>query len=308
MSRFSRTASVRVVIAALLAVGLSACDITVGAAEYKVREEKRFAITGASQVHLSTFDGSIEIRGWDRPEILIEVEKQGSDQQATDAIKVNATHEGGTVTIDIPKPPGIGSTNWRRSPSARIVASIPIQSNLVVRSGDGSISVDRVTGTIDLRTDDGSVKLDEARGTLLVRTNDGAINGEDVDGTIDAQTGDGSIVLEGVMRGVRLDTEDGSVKITARKGSATEADWSVTTGDGSIRAELPKGFGAEVDAQSGDGRVYVEGLTKDPGDQSGDHERESQREGRRSARGSLGGGGKLMKLRTGDGSINVRVW
>ena len=308
MSRNSLTAPVRVVVAAILAVGVSACDITVGAAEYKVREEKRFAVNGASQVNLSTFDGSIEIRGWDRPEVLIEVEKQGSDQQATDAIKVNATHEGGTVTIDIPKPPGSSSTNWRRSPSARIVASIPLQSDLVVRSGDGSISVERVTGKLDLRTDDGSVKLDQTRGTLLVRTDDGSIRGEDVDGTIDARTGDGSIVLEGVVRSVRLDTEDGSVQITARQGSAVEGDWTVTTADGSIRAELPKGFNAEVDAQSGDGRVYVEGLTKDAGDQSGDDDRESRRERRQSARGSLGGGGKLLKLRTGDGSINVQVW
>ena len=88
MSRITRTASLRLAAAAALAVGVSACDITVGAAEFKVREEKRFTVQSGSTVKLSTFDGSIEIRGWDRPEVLIEIEKQGTDQQALSLIHI----------------------------------------------------------------------------------------------------------------------------------------------------------------------------------------------------------------------------
>jgi len=103
---------------------------------------------------------------------------------------------------------------------------------------------------------------------------------------------------------VRLETNDGSITFTARQGSRMDADWMMSTGDGSLRAELPKGFGADVDAESGDGRVYVEGVSKRDGERSGD---DSERE-RRSVRGTIGAGGKLLKLRSGDGSITVQVW
>jgi DUF4097 and DUF4098 domain-containing protein YvlB len=308
MSRSGFDTVVRAAAVTLLAAGAAACDITLGAHEYRVREEKKFAVTGAARVNLSTFDGSVEIRGWDRPEVLIEIEKVGPDQGAADAITVAAKQEGGVITIDIPRPPGLSTDgHWRTSPGASIIASVPLQADLVVRSGDGSVQVRRVDGTFDLRTEDGSVKLVDVKGRLLVRTGDGSIRGDGLEGSVDAETGDGSVVLDGALKGVRIDTNDGSIQLTARDGSRMADDWLLSTGDGSIRAELPKGFAAEVDAESGDGRVHVEGLTKDEGRDTRDGER-TERRARRSARGTLGDGGKTLKLRSGDGSITVQVW
>lgn len=292
---------------AALAVAASACDVTVGAIEYKVREEKRFPVTGTARVNLSTFDGSIEIRGWDRPEVLIEVEKQAPDQATADSIKVEARQEGGVVTVTIPQPAQVRSGSWRNTPSARIIASVPLQTELVVRSGDGSVTLRRVKGNLDIRTEDGSIRVDDAKGVLVLRTGDGSVGVRDVDGTVDVETGDGSITLDGVVKGVRLDTNDGSIRFTARNGSAVESDWTMTTGDGSVRGELPKNLNAEIDAESRSGRVYVEGLSRTADRDPRDDDRETRRE-RRSARGQLGTGGKLVKLRTGDGSINVQVW
>ena len=72
---FRTEARLAVLIAAAAAV--TACDITVGAADYSVREEKKFTVTGPGQIALSTFDGSIQVRGWDRNEVAVEVEKIG---------------------------------------------------------------------------------------------------------------------------------------------------------------------------------------------------------------------------------------
>ncbi len=308
MSRFGLVTITRAAAVTVLAVGAAACDITLGAHEYRVREEKTFAVAGAARVNLATFDGSVEIRGWDRPEVLIEIEKFGPDQAVTDTIKVEAKQQGGVITIDIPRPTGLSTDgHWRSSPGASIIASVPLQADLVVRSGDGSVQVRRVSGTFDLRTEDGSVKLDEVKGAVTVRTGDGSIRGDDLEGTVDAETGDGSVVLDGALKGVRIDTNDGSIQLRARDGSGMAADWLLTTGDGSIRAELPKGFAALVDAESGDGRVYVEGLTKDEDRGSGDEDRAGRR-ARRSAHGTIGAGGRTLKLRSGDGSITVQVW
>ena len=43
-------------------------------------------------------------------------------------------------------------------------------------------------------------------------------------------------------------------------------DWSVTTGDGSITATLPRDFSAEIDVTSGDGSVSVNGVSGNSGD------------------------------------------
>jgi DUF4097 and DUF4098 domain-containing protein YvlB len=286
-----------------LAVSAAACDVTVGAFEYKVREEKRFTLSGPARVNLSTFDGSIEIRGWDRQDVLVEVQKQAPDQATADQITVNSKQDGNTVTVDIPQPSAFRNRGWHQTPSASLIVSLPLNADLVVRSGDGSVSIRRVSGTFDVRTEDGSIAIDEHKGDLMVRTGDGSVRIKDVDGAIDAETGDGSIAVDGVVRRARLQTNDGSITFTAREGSRMDADWSMSTGDGSLRAELPKGFGAEVDAESGDGRVYVEGVSKRDDGRRGDEEREH-----RSVRGTLGAGGKLLRLRSGDGSITVQVW
>lgn len=285
------------------ALGLSACDIVIGAAGYRVREEKKFTVTGAPRVALKTFNGPIEIRGWDRQEILIEVEKSGPDQVVVGTILVKAEQQGNAVTIDVQGPTGMVRTDWRNPPRASLTISVPVTSTIEARSGDGPISIRRVTGKVDLHTGDGPIEGEDLKGDLLVRTGDGPISLKRVEGAADVETRDGPVEIDGVMTAVTIDTGDGPVSLEARKGSVMAAAWSVTTRDGSIEASLPAGFAAEIDAQAAGGRVRVDGITdRNPEPADGD-ERERQ-----AAKGSLGTGGKLLRLRTGDGPITVRVW
>ena len=288
----------------VLTAMVAGCDITVGAAQFSVREEKRFSVTGTPQVELATFDGSIEVRGWDKPEVLVEVEKRGTDQAAVDRIQVKATQSGDTITVEIPKPSGAAAhVIFGQSPSASLIVSVPMQSMLKLESGDGSVTVKRVNGRVNIRTGDGSVHVAEAKGDLVVHTGDGAIQATEIDGHADVETKDGSITIDGVLRGVRAESGDGAIALTARKGSVMDADWAITTGDGSIQVRVPEGFGAQIDAESGDGSVKIDSL----GGQSDEHASSGKRD-HSSARGTIGGGGKLLKLRSGDGSISLRVW
>lgn len=300
-----RTASSAVLGAAGLvaaSLALAACDITVGASEYSVREQKKFAVTGPVRLALTTFDGSIEVRGWDRNEVSVEVEKIGSDQKVVDRIQVKAAQDGNAITIEVPKPSPGETSSWRRSPAANLVVTVPVKTALVARSGDGSIEARRINGKVELDTDDGSVRVEEIAGDVVVRTGDGSVNGSKVDGQAEIRTGDGSIVLDGVLTGVKAETRDGRVEVTAKPGSRTAGDWDVTTGDGDVRLEVPKDFGAEVDARTGDGRVRVETLTNANEAKAGD-ERE-----RPAVTGRLGQGGKALRIRTSSGSIVVKLW
>ena len=297
-----RRAVIAVSLAAMAAT-LAGCDITVGAAQFSTREEKKFSVAGTPQLELSTFDGSIEVRGWDRPEVLVEIEKRGHNQAAVDTIQVKATQSGNTITVDVPKPAVASHFNFGQSPSASLVVSVPMQAILKLDSGDGSVTIRRVNGKINIRTGDGSVRITDAKGDLVVRTGDGSIQAGDIDGHVDVETRDGSISVEGVLRAVRADSGDGSIKLTARKGSAMDDDWAATTGDGSIDVRVPDGFNANVDARSSDGSVKVDKI-------AGQDQEQTRRENRdhSSAVGKIGDGGKLLKLRSGSGSITLKNW
>ena len=54
-------------------VAASACVVNVDSQAQIVREEKRFTVAGKPDLRLATFDGSIEIRSWDRSDVLVEV-------------------------------------------------------------------------------------------------------------------------------------------------------------------------------------------------------------------------------------------
>jgi hypothetical protein len=96
---------------------------------------------------------------------------------------------------------------------------------------------------------------------------------------------------------VRARSGDGSVTIHAGPGSTANADWDITTGDGSVTLALPDGFGAELDAHTGDGGIRMEDITLS---------NVTGKIGRNTLRGRLGSGGRNVRVRTGDGSITLK--
>ena len=287
----------------VLAASVAGCTIQMDAQAFIEREEKRFPVGDAPVVHLTTFDGSIQVRPWDRPEVLVEIEKRGADKEAVSEIRIDAEGSGDKITVEVKKPGSehrVIGLGVHHSTSARLIASVPRGTALTLVTRDGSISVERIDGKLELRTDDGSVRVSEAPGDLLIVTRDGSITLERVGGRIDARSGDGSIRVNGTPSALMLETRDGSVTVRADRGTEMAEDWSVRTGDGTVVVELPDGFAAEIDAETQDGSVRNSLAV------SGEAERTS-REDRRRLQGTLGAGGRVLKLRTNDGSIRLRA-
>jgi DUF4097 and DUF4098 domain-containing protein YvlB len=277
----------------------SACiDLVGDVGKYVQRDEKRFSVSGRPEVDVSTFDGAIEIRPWDNPEVLVVVEKRAGDKAAADAIEVHADQNGSHVSVDVREPKdGHVIGFWHASRSAKLIVSVPAKSDLGAKSGDGSIDVDHISGHVDLRTGDGGIRGRDLAGEVKAHTGDGSIKLDRLDAAVDVDTGDGSIDVGGKLSGVRARTGDGSVTIRAAAGSTASADWDVTTGDGSLVIEVPDGFGAEVDAHTSDGAVRLQDVTL---------ANVTGQIGRNSVKGTLGAGGHAMRLRSGDGSITLR--
>jgi DUF4097 and DUF4098 domain-containing protein YvlB len=292
-------------------VAATSCVVSVDSQALVEREEKRFSVKGTPNLRLVTFDGAIEVRSWDRPEVLVEIEKRGPTRDAVDALVVQAEQDGNKITLEVkrPKSETFSGLGFHRSASAKLIVSVPLNANLAARSGDGSIRIERVTGKLDLNTGDGSIRASDVDGVLTLHTGDGAVHVDNGQGQIDVDTGDGSVEVSGNLTAVKLRTGDGSIVFRADSNVVMSDDWDISTGDGTVTLYLPSDFGAELDARTNDGGIRNElhVAAQAEADDSGDgNRRERNENSRRAIRGRIGDGGKLLKIRTGDGSIRLR--
>jgi DUF4097 and DUF4098 domain-containing protein YvlB len=285
----------------MLTAGLPAagCTVTVDSHSEIVREEKRFTVGGRAEIRVATFDGSIQIQSWDRPGVVIEIEKRGPTKSAVEALEITSEQKGNVIELEVKRPrnesfSGIG---LHQTASARLIVNVPRESDIRARSGDGSIRLERITGRVDLRSGDGSISVSEVSGEVTLNTGDGSITVTGAQGKLSADTGDGSVNVSGSLSVMKLHTGDGSIVYRGEPGSVMAEPWEITTGDGSVSLYLPGDFGAELDAHTGDGTIRNDLTVENAGEDKA----------RRTLRGRLGGGGKLLRVRTGDGGIRLKL-
>ena len=280
------------------ALALGGCVIDVEGHEAVEAEEHVFAVRGVPDVDLSTFDGRIEVRGWDRSEVRVVVEKRAANRERLEEIEIEAGQSGNRVRVAARRRDADGlrvtlslGANWR---GVRLIASVPRESNLVARTDDGRITVTDVSGTIEVSTDDGRIQGRGLSGSVRARTDDGSVRIEEVDGDVAAHTDDGSIHVAGVLTGLEASTDDGRIVVGAAPGSVMRGDWDLHAEDGRVTVDLPRDFSALLDLATGDGRIRVD-------DRFGGNAGRGAEELRR----VIGGGGFVLRVRTDDGSIRV---
>jgi DUF4097 and DUF4098 domain-containing protein YvlB len=280
----------------------SACTIDVQGEGYGkevvVREQKRITLTGMPNVTIRTFDGSIELRPWDRDEILLDIERRASTSADARDIVVDATEAGGNVLIEAKRPRRSRDFHFGgwSSPRVRLTVTVPRNLDVEARSGDGSILARDLKGRIELRTGDGAVGLQRVEGEIHVSTGDGSVSARDLQGILSVTTGDGAVDLSGRFYGLIARTGDGGIRVDAREGSETQNEWRISTGDGAVTLRLPPDFNANVDAHTGDGPISASGVSVTSS---------SEARERGTLRGQIGKGGGVVTLRTGDGGINI---
>lgn len=286
---------VAVLAAAAVAAG---CEVNLGTEGLVVKDTRTYTVSGVPDLSLDTFDGSIEVHSWDRPEVEIEIEKRAQDNDLLGGIAVNADQQGDRIVVTVTGPPRSGSRTLtighHVSTEARLRVAMPRRATLNARTGDGPITVEAIDGRVILRTGDGRISAERVTGDIEARSGDGAIRLTRVEGRLDLETSDGSISVDGRLASLQAVTGDGTIRVRAEDGSAVDGSWNLSTRDGSIILVLPEAFAADIDAETGDGSIRSEhpGLTIEQG-----------RERPRQLRARMGAGGALVKLRTGDGSI-----
>lgn len=234
---------------------------------------KRWTVGPKPELHVAAGDASIRIEAGDSGAIDATVKTRGWSI-GDNGVKILEHQSGNRVDLEVREPSSHFSFGAR---SVSIEVRVPRELMAEVHTGDGSIT---------LRGLHGSVRMD---------TGDGNIQGDDLDGALTAHTGDGSVHMNGRFDVLELHTSDGSVDVSVLQGSRVSSDWKVETGDGSVRLELPHDLAADIELETGDGSIHLDMPVTVNGMRS-EHE----------IRGKINGGGPLLRVRTGDGSISVQ--
>jgi len=237
---------------------------------------KTYTVSGSPDLRIETTDANIRVTTWDQntveAKVLTTRYKIGEG-----GIHVTEHQSGNSVEIEVRYPHHHMNFEWGPGHRVDIIVQMPRQGSVNLRTGDGKIELSDLKGTMDLHSGDGSETL------------------ENLDGKLHASTGDGHIRASGRFDELELKTGDGHLDAIARPGSTMAANWRLESGDGSVSLELPPDLSADVDLHTGDGHIDLDMPVTTEGKIRTNE-----------IHGKLNGGGSVLTIHTGDGSIHVR--
>jgi len=235
---------------------------------------KSYQVGNNPMLHVDTNDASIEVTRGAGNTIAVRVIADGYSI-GDSGVRVTARQDADKVDVQVHVPNQWG-IHFNFHQGVRVEIQVPAQAALDLHSGDGHILVNGVSG---------QARLDTGDGHLTVQNFSGGVHGH---------TGDGSMTIDGIFTDLDLRTGDGHIDLTVRPGSKLSGGWLIHTSDGGVEARLPEDLAAELYAHTGDGHIQLDM----PVMVSGSIERSR-------IRGKLNGGGPLLEITTGDGSIRI---
>lgn len=236
---------------------------------------KTYNISGSPDLRVETTDANIHVNTWDQKTIEATIVSSHYNI-GPGGLRVEEHQSGDTVEIDLHFPHEFHIANFTNH-RVDINIRMPRQ------------------GSVRLHTGDGKIDLADFKGEMELNSGDGAEEIRHVEGRLHAETGDGHINADGRFDALNLKSGDGHLDIRAAAGSTLAEEWMIHTGDGSVSLELPESLSADLYLHTGDGHIDVDLPMTTEGRIKGNE-----------LRGKLNGGGKLITVHTGDGSINLR--
>src|SRR6266478_8042465 len=106
-------------------------------------------------VSIKTFNGSIELRGWEQNSVEVNGTKSASSKALLDALKIEINATPGSVRIRAVRPP-----DFYRNMGVRFSIRVPRKALLdLVSSSNGKIQLEDVEGRARLHTSNGGIRV-----------------------------------------------------------------------------------------------------------------------------------------------------
>jgi DUF4097 and DUF4098 domain-containing protein YvlB len=238
---------------------------------------KTYTLTGKPDLRVETSDANIRVDTWDQKTIEARVVSEHYKIGGR-GLRIEEHQSGDSVQLEIHFPHDVHIISFNvHSYRVDVEIHMPREGRVDLRSGDGSIRLANFKGEMDLQTGDGHQDIDS------------------VDGALRARAGDGRITAGGRFDILELRTGDGRIEARAASGSTVSSSWTLHTGDGSITLQLPANFAADLELRTSDGPITADIPVAVDG-----------RLSEKNIHGKINGGGNLITVRTGGGSIRLQ--
>ena len=303
----------RTVLAIAAAIALTGCEFgDMGPSDrYQSDFHYTYDMQPNGRVNAESFNGSIEISGWDQNKVEITGTKYGSTEALRDAVKIDVHNAPDSVEIRAVKPSTqMGNNGARfamRVPRKALLDRVSTSNGQIkvrdvgsaahLKSSNGSIMVSNVGGDVDAHTSNGAVEAETIQGGATLKSSNGRIRVESVGGPLEAETSNSSITARldnAPSSTTRLTTSNGAIELTLT--AAPKGDVRAETRNGAITLHLPPDTAAHVVADTSNGSI------------SSDFPIASKSDGedrKRHVDGILGAGGPTIQLSTNNSSIHI---
>ena len=300
----------RAIIVPLLAVFLAGCedfDLNIGGSD-RYREDFHFSypLSAGGSLRLETFNGSVEISGWDKNTIDIDGTKYANTEYRLKEMKLDIVPSAGAISIRTLPP-----LDHRGNAGARFTIHVPRHTELSsisssngalriesiegmahLHTSNGSIRVTGLVGALDAQSSNGSLEIADVTGDTTLHTSNSSIHADVRKGRFGASTSNGSITVrltEPDSNPVHLDSSNGHIELTMDAVREVKA----STSNSSITVRMPAGAGATLDAHTSNSSITC------------DFDVSTHEFSKHRLAGTIGKGGPVLDLGTSNGSIKI---
>lgn len=184
---------------------------------------------------------------------------------------------------------------WRnRRMLVDVTVHVPRGVKLHAGTGNGEVNVDGVGGEATISTGNGRMRISNVSGELEASSGNGAVFIERTTGPVHASSGNGDVTVRASRGPITVSSGNGDIDVSMEE-LHLEGDMEFTTGNGSVRVTVPDGFSGDLSADTGNGHFVTDfPMTL----------QERFREGH--VRGTIGAGGRRVRLSSGNGRIELR--
>lgn len=179
-------------------------------------------------------------------------------------------------------------------PSSRLTVVLPKGVRLRATTGNGDVTVDKASNDVEIRSGNGDVRVTLTAGMVDVSTGNGELEIDGATGPVKANTGNGRVYVLTSTGPVTARTGNGEIDVRMKTLTGS-SDMQFVTGNGSITVALPSNFNGEIEASTGNGEFRSDFPVQIIG-----------RLNPRHVRGTIGSGGRLIKMTSGSGRLELR--
>ncbi len=167
------------------------------------RVEKHFAVQGNPVVTVRNSSGHIQVKAWDKHEVMIVAVSAGSGAEVDTEQSGNRIEAVTRIVGDHPSANDV-KTDYE--------VTVPTESELQIRTDSGAVTVESVHGDMSFDTVAADLSLQDVAGYVVIKSIAGSLLCTRCSGRLDATSISGNFqLIQPVMNDVRVQTSSGNI-------------------------------------------------------------------------------------------------